>query len=989
MKTRLCFAFLAASSLVAVGQAPAPAPGAPPAAPGAPPAAPGAPAAAPAALNIQQETEALMNEAVKLFTESKYQEALSKIAQAEKNVNNKPFEGILYAKGACFFNLNDYPKAIESLEIYIKEFPEGASIVDVRMALGRSYIKNKQGDKGVETLKEVVAKSPEKKAEAGLIIADYYKAENKTDEALQILTSVIADGVRSPESIQAAMLASQLYVAGGKLEEASALMEKVRGFASGGDNIAQMNNIYLQLGDEMMEKRSFKEALNAYQLVRRKTEISRIQKEQIAKIETRLKATKAGDQKAELEGKLKIATDILGEIEKRTDYDASLYYRLGRCYFEMGQPPAEGAAGDPSRLWQSILAFNTIVEDYKEFPQRDKCMYGLIMVNANLKRITEARALCEKFIEAFPSSDQLGAISEMYGMLAYQNGQLEDAVKSFVRARDFPSADKERLTFLSGVVLFDLQKFDEGRARLEEVMTLNKDSAYKDEALYRIALSYFYQNDFKNVMKALETYIEENPKGNFICDAKYRLAFITFQEGKKDKALDQLIQIAKDHPNDQNVGQVHVLMGDIYNQKGDTEKAMEQYALAVDKAKTTDVMKYAMDQVTDLYVGANEWKKLSDMWTKFYNTHKDDEEQSLKAILWISRALIKDQKPQEAEKLLSEHTKQRISNPANQNVEGLIQQLVKVVTPKKRRAAPPPEPAKDGAAAPAGTETAAAKPAEPAPAPVAAGPRVPQYEQSFEEVEKKLEDLLTPPQELRNGTAQMRILFAKTYLAKEMKLADKVSKFFNILVEVAKAEDLSPMLLATVGDNARQKGDLDKATACYIRLRDLFKDTEYSDGAPVGLAEIEFEKGNFDKALELFKAASEYQGSAYILQATQGIAKTSFKLKKYDDAKKLYEQIAQTKEWRGEPTANGLRMLGDIEAAQGKHEAAIAYYQRVFIAHQRWKTEMLLSYIGAAKSFQALGKREEARNHVVEAENRKDLQALPEMKELLKLKATL
>jgi len=84
-----------------------------------------------------------------------------------------------------------------------------------------------------------------------------------------------------------------------------------------------------------------------------------------------------------------------------------------------------------------------------------------------------------------------------------------------------------------------------------------------------------------------------------------------------------------------------------------------------------------------------------------------------------------------------------------------------------------------------------------------------------------------------------------------------------------------------------------------------------------------------------------------------------------------------------------LRMLGDIEAAQGKHEAAIAYYQRVFIAHQRWKTEMLLSYIGAAKSFQALGKREEARNHVVEAENRKDLQALPEMKELLKLKATL
>jgi tetratricopeptide (TPR) repeat protein len=235
----------------------------------------------------------------------------------------------------------------------------------------------------------------------------------------------------------------------------------------------------------------------------------------------------------------------------------------------------------------------------------------------------------------------------------------------------------------------------------------------------------------------------------------------------------------------------------------------------------------------------------------------------------------------------------------------------------------------------------------------------------------------------------MRILFAKTWLAKAMKLSDKTSKFFNILIEVAKAEDLSPMLLALVGDNARTKGDLEKATACYVRLRDVFKNTEHSDGAPVGLAEIEFEKNNYDKALELFKAAGEYQGSAYILQATQGIAKTSAKLKKWDDAKKLYEQIAQTKEWRGEPTANALRMLGDVEASQNKHEAAIAYYQRVFIAHQRWKDEMAKAYLGSAKSFIALGKKEEARNTLQEMINRADLKEKAETKEAQRLIATL
>jgi len=996
MKPILCVLLALIPSLTVFGQAPKPAPGAPPAAPGAPPAAPGAPAAPPAALNIQQETEALLTEAMKLFSEAKYQECLAKIAQAEKNLNGKPTEGMIYAKGACFFNLNDYPKAIENLETYLKEHPEGANIIEVRMALGRSYIRNKDGAKGVEVLKEVVSKSPEKKAEAGLIIADFYKTDSKPDEALQILSSVLADGIRTPEAIQAAMMASQLYVAAGKLDEAGALMEKVRNFASGGDSIAQMNNIYLQLGDQMMEKKAYRDALNAYQLVRKKSEISRIQKEQIAKLEQKLKGKLPAGMKEELETKLKAALEIMAEIEKRTDYDASLYYRLGRCYFEMGSPATEGAVADSSRLWQAILAFDVIVQDFKEFPQRDRCMYGLIMVNASLKRIKEARVLCEKYIESFPDGSEIGQVSELFGMLVYQSGDMLEAERAFEKSINFPKADKERLSLLLGNVRFELQRFDTARATFESMLKEFPNSTYTDEVLYRIALSYFYQNDFKNVTKALNKYIEESTKkgamgGMYTCDAKYRLAFITFQEGKKEKALEELLKIIEAHPNDQNIGQVHVLAGDIYSQKTDYDNAMKQFASAVEKAKTDDVLNYAMDQLTDLYVSNNEWKKLAEMWQRYYNTHKDNEELSLKAILWISRGLIKDQKPDEAQNLLAEHVKKRISNPANQQVEGLIQQLVSIMAPKKRArtAAANPAPAADAAK----TADATAKPADPAAAPAAAATPTPApapaADVTFEDIEKKLEDLLTPPQELRNGTTQMRILFAKTWLAKTMKVPDKASKFFNILVEVAKPDDLSPMLLATVGDTARQKGDMDKATACYIRLRDLFKDTEYSDGAPVGLAEIEFEKGNYDKALELFKSASEYQGSAYLLQATQGMAKCYYKLKKFDEAKKLYEQIAQTKEWRGEATANALRMMGEIEVAQGKHEAAIAYFQRVFIAHQRWKAEMAKAYLLAAKSFVSLGKKPEAKKHLEEMIARKDIQDQPEMKEAQTLAPTL
>ena len=87
--------------------------------------------------------------------------------------------------------------------------------------------------------------------------------------------------------------------------------------------------------------------------------------------------------------------------------------------------------------------------------------------------------------------------------------------------------------------------------------------------------------------------------------------------------------------------------------------------------------------------------------------------------------------------------------------------------------------------------------------------------------------------------------------------------------------------------------------------------------------------------------------------------------------------------------ANALRMLGEIEAGNGKHEAAIAYFQRVFIAHQKWKDEMAKAYLLCAKSFITLGKRDEAKKTLDEMIARKDLETQPEMKDAKALRATL
>jgi tetratricopeptide (TPR) repeat protein len=908
------------------------------------------------ALNMEQEVESLYKEAFNLFQEGKYPEALSKITTIKQKVP-RPFEKVVFVEGACYFNLNDFPKAITALELYVTTFPEGESLNPVRMALGRAYIGNKEPEKGIEVLKKLAAEAPEFLAEAGVVIAEHYRNNKQADEALQILEKVLSDGVRSPAAIQAAMMSADILVAKGEVDKASAMMEKVRGVASGGENVAQMNNISLKLGDQMLERKSYGEAIAAYQLVRRQSEISRMQKDRLALIEKSLANPGKGPvpgSKEELQARLESEKKLLEEIEKRPDYDASLYYRLGRCYFEMG------------RFWEALLAFEVIVNDFKTFPQRDRALFGMIIANAQLKRVKQARELCEVYIADFPDGTSLGEVSEMYGMLAYNAGDLPGAEQSFDKALGFPKADKERLLFLRATVLFELQRFEDARTSLELLLNENPNSSYKDDAQYRIALSYFYQNDFKSVTTALRKYIEENPKGQYVIDAKYRLAFIKFQGREVDEAMKDLKALIEEAPNDPNIGQVYALLGDGYNQEGKYPEALAAFANAVAKAKTDDVLSYAMDNATDLYVSENKWKELADMWQRYYDTHKENEDQSLKAISWISRARVKENKTEVAVKLLAEAIKPKISNGANEQVEVLMQQLCSLLSPKRRRN-------------PDGTYE---------------GP-------TFEEKEKELESLIKPAEAAMNGTAQMRILFGRAWLARLMKEPDKAEKLFTIIIEVAKPEDLSPLLLSTVGDNARNKGDLDKAAACYERLRTLFPNSEFADAAPVGLAEIAHTKEQYDKALELFDEAIEkYAASSKLLDANLGKAKTLMALKKWDDAKVLYEQIANTREWRGEATAISLFMLGEIEFQQKRPELAIPYYQRVFIAHQKWKPWVAKAYLQCARSFIELNRaaapperensdREAAKVYLIQMTKRTDLEDQPEMKEARQLLSTL
>lgn len=992
----------------------------------APPAPAPAPAIDAATPDIQTAVNKAYNDGFALMQDGKFKDALAKVDFIKSKVN-RPFPHVTFLEAACYFNLSDFAKAAAAFEVYVKEFPTGENISPVKLGLGRAYLKLNKVDEGIKIMKEAAA-DPAFKGEAGLLIAEYYKKAEKLDDALTILASIYANGVRSPEEIQAALMAADILVAKGETEKAGQLLEGVKGGGAGtsGESVIQLNNIGLKLGDKMLEEKRFREALAAYQSVRRKSEVVRLQKERIAKLQDAI--NKGQGNKEEFEAKIASDKAMLDELEKRTDYDASLYYRLGRCYFEMQRP------------WEAILAFDAIVSEFKDFPQRDKALYGSIMANASLKRIGKALELCERFISDFPTSSEVGAISEMFGMLAYQAGDLQKAADNFAKAMGFPNADKERMRFLRGNVLFEMQRFQDAVTEFELLKKDSPKSAYLDDATYRIALASFYQNDSIATNKALKEYIKNFPKGQYIIDARYRLTFIQFQAAKSvgdvKAVVQELQKLWEESPNDQNIAQVFSLAGDSFNRLSQWDpqnaeeyagKALEAYANAVAKAKTEDVLNYGMENANDLYVATNRWSDLTAMWQKYLETHKESDN-ALKAIFWISKGLNREatqaqdevtqlerrltageealkaegisaeqktdleksvedtkktlataraeatKKVKAARQLLADNIKPYISNPIKDQVEVLIQQLCQQMAPKKRRVSTPakpvaPAPAKEGETAKADAPKEAAAPAPP-PAPT--GP-------TFEELEAELEALLKPDQ--MTPTANIRIMFARATLAQYMKDKEKLEKIYGIIIEVAKPEDLSPLLLSVVGDNARKKGDLDKAAACYERLRTIFPSSEFADGAPVGLGEIYFEKGQFDKAIEMFNEATsdKYQGSGRLLDATLGKAKTLLKLGKHVEAEKEYDQIARTKEWRV-AWPNALFGLGQVQEFRKEWGNANSFYRRMLTAHQKYKDWLARAYLQSARCFVLLKKPEDAKATLQEMLKRTDIKDQPEYK---------
>ena len=224
------------------------------------------------------------------------------------------------------------------------------------------------------------------------------------------------------------------------------------------------------------------------------------------------------------------------------------------------------------------------------------------------------------------------------------------------------------------------------------------------------------------------------------------------------------------------------------------------------------------------------------------------------------------------------------------------------------------------------------------------------------DAEKELVKLLRLEEHRNSLVAQARGFFALGQLAVFTREPEKTAANFAKIAANYKAEELNPTILGLVGESLLAKGDHKKASVYFTYILEHARSSEYADYGFAGLAEIAFANKKYADALSLCDEAianNILMSKELDLRFTR--ARSLAELSKYADAKKEFEEIAKTKEWRGEKTAASLYWLGLMAERQATDEKgfneAIAYYRRCYMTWKKYEVWAAKSYFASAKLF--------------------------------------
>ncbi|MDR3404165.1 MAG: tetratricopeptide repeat protein [Chthoniobacter sp.] len=886
------------------------------------------------------------NDAMAAFQAGDYATTASKLEGiVSKAGEGAQLESVYFTLGAAYFNLADYPKAKDTLKKYLTKYPQGARVMDATFSLAQASLQTNDYREAAAQFAKL-AGVPQYHEQALFYGAVALKEDKRIDEAIKLLESLIQPEIRSSVGIRGATVLAGLYGEKKQTEKTVWVIGRILQRSDLVENLAQLNSMIVELGDNHLAAGRQAQAVAVYRMVRTRAQIIRFQDDRVTNLSKQFTDTVAAMRAnrnevpqylsalSQLRTAIEEAKKMAEEAKQLPEFMPGVMLRMGRAYYDMGRP------------WESLVAYQEILARYPEAKERETVTYATMVNFAEANRPEAARQIGEQYLKEFPKGPNANTVGYLMGATALQSNDPQRAETYFGRMlKEQPdSSFKAEMIFLLGNAKFAQGKFEEA---ITEYLHYQKEfakGAHTEDVVYRIAVGLVFAGKYEKAIPELEKYLHQYPKGAYAPDARYRLALCSYAASQYDEVIERCRKWEKDYGADPQLGEVLALLADSLAAKGQTVEAAELYIRSYKVATTEEVLNYSLFEAQKALQKKGDWVRIGAMFQEFVTEHPEHPIVPM-AMFWIGKAKAREGKVEEAKQFLADTIKKYIDDPSRDAVEQMLSQLAQLCARKKRPAVP--------------TEAPAAV-ATPAPGPVTAVIATPAPQEPAVDPGVELETLLGGG-DSASPTKKARLLFVKGEVSLLRHKPEERKQQIETIVRNFQPSELSPMLLAEAGDQVLADGDLEKAASLFQYLMEQYPKSPMVDFAYGGLGEIAYRHKEYEKALRLFSDPIDGGNANQKLKdLTVGRGKTLLILKKLDEAQKIFEQVASVREWRGEATAQAVYSLGEIEFQRGNWAAANAYYQRVFVAYQKFLPWVAKAYLQSGQCFQKLGQKPEA-----------------------------
>lgn len=969
------------------------------------------PPAAPPATMAPATQNRILGEAQTAFEKKEYATTIAKLKEllAALGPKKEPnYETLYFYLGLANLLSDQYPAAESAFDTCAKAFPKGEFTSRCYLGIGRACILQNTPEKkqqAIEALKKA-ALDPKYRSEAGLWLGQVYNDLQKPAEALAVFRSLMGSDVRSPQQTTAAVEVIGLLAETGKVDDLVAYLDRLSHQPGIRDALAWFANQIIVKGDELVANKEYEGALTIYRAVPPLSQILEVQNLALAAmrkdqaiLERVINAEKdrpvaqhsnAVELLNTLKPGIELAETAVKAVEEKTDLDAALLMRRGRCLYYL------------DRYEEALVCFRTLRAKYSKSPDVEHALYAEIVILSKLKLIPELKDKCDQFMKKYPDSTNIEQVTALAVDVLVQSGEWKE-VRSFCAnlAERFPKSENlETYVFYQGVAFFMEANFKESTPIFTKFLKDFPQSERTQTAMYYMAMSCFLSNKYKETLAACNAYLTKFPDGTYAGDMHYRLSFIDFNDkdqDQSDKIIRELGDFIQNHPEDAANGSIYCLLADTYkkkkvNPKADPEAqakeiqanedaALKAYMDAVKTDSPDDIMQYALDSATAIMQRRKEWQAIADMHADFMK-RKPDSQLYLLSAGQIARMYAREENGYaKAATVLADAMEPKIGDPTCERVEFLIDELVKTLISSERKKMQAEQKKALLDAKEAQPENKDAQPAdkdaqagkkETAPGKTEAAPVRKKKDIDVEAVDKQLVETLNKiTAKQQNETTAARTYYARARLAQALKQNARADLYLKgIATTNAKnATALSPTLLSICGNILLKNGDLEGAEMMFKRLVDRFHDGSFSDAGPVGLGYIALARKQPEEALKIFEdTLANNNGIACFKETTLGKLQALVDLEKFEAAETFAKQIVSDKSFRGEPSAKAYMLLGDSCRRQAAKESsstsekarellrqAHAFYQRVYVAYRGFPEICAEAYWQAYQTAKALG----------------------------------